>query len=163
MIGQRRVLVRVVPGEGRPPVTPDLETQCDMIGRRQTPSGSVRSPTHGVPWSPLRVGLAIVLVVATGTAVVLLFTRPPSGPAVNRERAEQIAREYFTTIHAGQRVLDVEITSADLRTDVQRRPVWQISIHGGVIEPGRSSPTYVSHMWLDVDAQTGSVTVAAQG
>ena len=106
--------------------------------------------------------LAAVLLVVAGCSLFL----PSTGVPIGRDRAIEIARDYFASADAhgsGSTVSNVTITAADLTSDGTGRPAWKINIHGDVTEAGRNTPAYTSHMWLYVDAQTGAVTVFAQG
>ncbi len=85
---------------------------------------------------------------------------------IGHDRAVAIAEDFFTSADAhgpGTMVSNVSITAADLASDAGGRAAWRINIHGDVTEAGRSTPSYTSHMWLYVDAETGAVTVFAQG
>lgn len=53
--------------------------------------------------------------------------------------------------------------SIDLGSDAAGHSVWKVQISGDVTEAGKTSPSYTSYMWLYVDAETGAVTIFAQG
>ena len=87
-------------------------------------------------------------------------------PGIGHDRAVAIARDYFASADAhgaGSTVSDVNVTAADLASDAGGRAAWKINIHGDVTNAGNSAPSGTSHMWLYVDADTGAVTVFAQG
>ena len=105
---------------------------------------------------------AVVLVVLGGWWLVVRPTIVPVG----HDQAVAIARDFFASADAhgaGTTVRNVSVTAADLDSDASGRAAWKINIHGDVTEAGSTTPAYTSHMWLYVDAETGAVTVFAQG
>jgi hypothetical protein len=75
-------------------------------------------------------------------------------------RAESIARDYFAHAHGpGATVINVQIE----RTRPAIPPFWAVFIGGDVIEAGKTTPAYRSHMILWVESITGWVLVFGAG
>ena len=110
---------------------------------------------------------AILVVVGVALGGWWLAGRSTGAAAgIGHDRAAAIARDFFVSADAhgaGTTVSNVKVTAADLGWDASGRAAWKINIHGDVTEAGTSTPAYTSHMWLYVDAETGAVTVFAQG
>lgn len=91
----------------------------------------------------------------------------PTTPPIGQDRAAAIAREFFDSAGAhgpGTATSDVRIGTIFLGADAAGHRVWEVEISGSVTDTSRASPaTYGSNMWLYIDAQTGAVTVYAQG
>ena len=90
---------------------------------------------------------------------------PSPGPGVrvpDAATAEGVARSFYATAHGtGATVDDVAIGRIDEST-IGGRDTWQVEIRGLVREPGMTSG-YMSAMILRIDAETGQVTIYAQG
>jgi hypothetical protein len=88
----------------------------------------------------------------------------PGTGAIDRAAAESIARDFFAGAHgAGATVSNVRVLSVAASTSAAGGPVWRVNIDGDVTEAGQTTPSYGSAMWLRIDAQTGAVTIEAQG
>ncbi len=110
----------------------------------------------------------IVAVLAVAAFFILFgwfVVRPTVAPTIGQDQAIEIAREFYTSADAhgaAATTSNVTILGVD-RTIANGRSVWRVEITGDVTEAGRTSVTYMSAMLLDVDAETGAVTVFAQG
>ena len=75
-------------------------------------------------------------------------------------RATAVARDYFGQAHGpGATVANVQIEGAGPVIP----PFWSVTISGDVIEAGRTTPVYQSHMILWVELITGWVFVNGSG
>lgn len=111
----------------------------------------------------LLAALAVVLVAAAMVAWVA-FGSLSHKDAIDQAHATTLAREFFDGAHgSGAIVTNVQILSISLGNDVPSHSAWKVNISGNVTEVGRTSPSYTSYMWLWVDAESGAVTVFAQG
>lgn len=105
------------------------------------------------------VSVVAILVLALG---LVMSSRSPSLP-VDRDQAMEIARDYFASPgahEAGATVATVHVSGGDL-VHPDGKAAWKVNVTGAITEP--SGVTYVSAMWLSVDATTGLVTILAQG
>ena len=110
--------------------------------------------------SSIAAALVIVAVILLGWFVV----RPTVDPVIGQDRAVAIARAFYAsedTHGAGATTSNVDVTGVS-RVVAGGRWVWRVEIGGDVTEAG-SGVIYQSYMLLDVDAETGAVTVFAQG
>jgi hypothetical protein len=110
-------------------------------------------------WVLVAVAVVAVLVLAGGLWSTF---RPPSLP-IERDRAFEIAHDYFTSPDAhgpGTKVGTVHVSGGDLAYP-DGKAAWKVNVVGAGTEPG--GVTYVSAMWLYVDATTGRATIFAQG
>jgi hypothetical protein len=73
-------------------------------------------------------------------------------------RADLVARGYFTRIHDGQTVTNVETQLSPVIP-----PFWSVSIDGDVVQPGQTGPVYRSHMNIWVEPITGWVILMNAG
>jgi hypothetical protein len=111
-----------------------------------------------------RLAAAIAAVVIVLIGGWWLVNRPTTLP-VERDRAVNIARDFFTSADAhggGVTVSNVSVTGGDLYAP-GGRAAWKIQVQGDVTEAGATGVTYFSVMWIFVDAENGTVTVIAQG
>lgn len=113
----------------------------------------------------------VAVVVALGIVVALVYLSPwigkgdglANGPAIDQAKATSLALAFYDSSHGSGATLDkVQVRSVDLGTDEHGRSVWKVNIVGEVTEAG-SSFAYASGMALYVDAETGVITVFAQG
>jgi hypothetical protein len=74
-------------------------------------------------------------------------------------RAGGLARDYFLAQHGTSTVVNVTIDAESPWIP----PFWSVRISGDVVEPGQSSVTYRSHMWLLVEPVSGFVVVNGAG
>lgn len=80
--------------------------------------------------------------------------------AAGHLRATAIAGDYFVRAHgAGASVTNVQVEGAGPAIP----PFWSVTISGDVIEAGRTTPAYTSHMILWVEPVTGWVFVNGAG
>ena len=110
---------------------------------------------------------SIVLPVVVVAAVILVgwvAVRSTLDPVIGQDRAVAIAREFYAsedTHGAGTTTNNVSVQGVR-RVVASGRSAWRVEISGDVTEAG-SGVTYQSYMLLDVDAETGAVTIFAQG
>lgn len=133
-----------------------------MNGPRSTDEGR-DAATNDRRWP--RVAAVGALVIAIAVVVWLGASAQRSDDAtIDLAAATAIARHFLEEAHgSGTTVANVEIMSISLGSDSAGRRAWKVNIGGDVIEAGRTSPAYSSYMWLDVDAESGAVTLVAQG
>ena len=88
------------------------------------------------------VGVAIVIALLFGSSLL-----------AGNLRADSLTRDYFLAHHGSSTVVNVTIDAESPWIP----PFWSVQISGDVIEPGGSSVTYRSHMWLLVEPISGLV------
>jgi hypothetical protein len=116
-------------------------------------------------WRLIVALLAIAIVAVAATWVMGRATATPTQPSIGQAQAVELARAFFVdpeTHGAGARITNVVISRVG-RNSADGRAVWEVEIYGDVTEAGGSGVTYMSAMWLYVDAETGIVTIFAQG
>jgi len=94
------------------------------------------------------VGVAFVIALLFGSSLL-----------AGNLRADSLARDYFLAHHGSSTVVSVTIDAESPWIP----PFWSVQISGNVIEPGRSSVTYRSHMWLLVEPISGLVVFNGAG
>lgn len=113
-----------------------------------TGAGAVIQPKVGRK-TPARVAWVVVIVAVLATWLGL-----------GTLRAAAIARDYFAGAHGpGATTANVRIEGAGPAIP----PFWSVTISGDVIEAGRTTPAYQSHMILWVESITGLAFVIGSG
>jgi hypothetical protein len=110
--------------------------------------------------------LFVAAFVVTGIAIVWgdAQLRRPAEPPVSETAAVSRAGAFLIGMQpSGVTVGEIHLDEVDLERDGNGRPVWTVRISGDVIEDGETTPTYASHLWLQVDGTTGEVTLIGQG
>jgi hypothetical protein len=109
------------------------------------------------------VTLAFVLTIVAFVGWVGFGGRPATAPTIDQAKATSLAQAFYDQSHgAGATLANVQVLSVVPGTDDRGHSVWKVNIVGEVTEAG-ASIAYASVMWLYVDAETGAVTVFAQG
>jgi hypothetical protein len=115
---------------------------------------------RGRAW--LAAGVVVGLVALVVVAFVLAMPAPSTPPPkIDRDSAVTVARDFFGSAYGtSAKVTDVVVDDATLGTGASGRAAWRVTVHGSVVAGGGTAST---GMVLDVDAQTGAITVFAQG
>jgi hypothetical protein len=145
-----------------PPGTRAILPAMDAAGTPHRTAGGRAALAVGV------LAALAALVLIAGIAMALLGPAsggaPRARPLITQDGAAAIAREFYAGAHGdGAKVADVTIKNEVAVTSTGGRPIWRVEIVGGVMEKGSTTITYESAMWLAIDAETGAVTIEAQG
>ena len=116
----------------------------------------------GGQWHRLFI-LVVVLVLVTFVAWIGTGGRISRSQVIDQAQATSLALAFYDSSHGvGATLSNVRILSVEPGSDGRGHSVWKVNIEGSVTEAG-SSIAYGSAMWLFVDAESGAVTVFAQG
>lgn len=108
--------------------------------------------------------IAVVAPVALIAVVGLVLMTHPQRAEIDQARAVTLAGQFLQGAHgSGATLTDVAVEGVQPLTPLGGHPVWRVQIHGSVTEAGSTHVSDGSVMWLDVDMETGAVTVWPRG
>jgi hypothetical protein len=111
--------------------------------------------------------LAVLAAVIIAGGILTFIRVSPGGgrsTTIDAAQARMIARDFFMDAHGPDPMLgDVRFLGTELERDNAGRWAWVVELEGDVAGTDDMVVTYPSAMLLSIDAETGEVTIVAQG